>query len=106
MAVEFDEFERGYPPLTLSVLLDVVIGLVHNADDHEILPCKEALKANDAATLKAKIAQLKKIDSPVSCGALLGKLARLNRLNVYFPHMARPLLVSADPPPAKLRLID
>ena len=62
MAVEIDEFERGYPRLTLSLLLDVAIGVVNKADGQEILPFNDALKANDAAAQKAKIAQLKRID--------------------------------------------
>src|SRR5207244_274281 len=73
LAMDVDEFERGYPRLTLSILMDVVGACVAKAGGSEIKPYNPALQANDAAALKTQIGQLK-IDSPVSWRALLGKL--------------------------------
>lgn len=82
MAIELDEFERGYPRLTLSILMDVVGACVSKAEGAEIKPYNAPLQRDDAAALKRQISQIK-IDSPVSWRALLGKLARLNRLKVF-----------------------
>lgn len=82
LAIELDEFERGYPRLTLSIMMDVVGGVVSKAGGEEIDPYNAALRADDARALKAALGKLK-IDSPQSWRALLGKLARLNRLKVF-----------------------
>jgi DNA helicase HerA-like ATPase len=104
LAIEVDEFDRGYPRLRLQHLVDVVAGVVDVAEHQEVHPRSPELAANDAAELKRQIgSHLKKIDSPVSWRALLGKLARLNRLQVFdrpeaealrYSHLLRPGSVS------------
>ena len=91
IAVELDEFERGYPRLTLAHLLDVVGACVAKANGEDPQPRTPAFQANDAAALKKHLGMLKKIDAPISWRALLGKLARLNRLKVFDNAEARPL---------------
>jgi hypothetical protein len=105
LALELDEFERGYPRLTLSILLDVVAACVKAADKAEIAPYNDLLKVNDAAALKRQIGQIK-IDSPVSWRALLGKLARLNRLKVFDSDKAKPLAYKQLLRPGAVSLID
>jgi DNA helicase HerA-like ATPase len=105
LAVEVDEFERGYPRLTLSFLLDVVGACVAKAGGSEIEPHNAALQANDAAALKQQIAQLK-IDSPISWRALLGKLARLNRLKVFDSDKAKPLIYKQMLRPGTVSVVD
>lgn len=90
LALELDEFERGYPRLTLGMLMDVVGAAVAKADGAEPYPATLAFRAEDTAALKRQIAQLR-VDSPVSWRALLGKLARLNRLKVFDNQAVRPL---------------
>jgi uncharacterized protein len=97
IAMEIDEFESGYPLMTLSVLMDVVAACLRVAEapkkeerakegDHklELSPFNREL-----ATSKGKEVLLKRIflgakpDHAISWRALLGRLARLNRLKVF-----------------------
>jgi DNA helicase HerA-like ATPase len=95
--VELDEFESGYPRLTLSILMDVVAACLKVADT----PKKEDRKGDTESKVEftpfdrrlattAGIAALRKRiyagprpDSTVSWAALLGRLHRLNRLKVF-----------------------
>jgi DNA helicase HerA-like ATPase len=104
-ALEIDEFERGYPRLTLSILLDVVGACVARAGGAEISPHSPPLQVDDAAALKRQVGQLK-LDSPVSWRALLGKLARLNRLKVFDSDQAKPLAYKPMLRPGAVSVID
>ncbi|MGH3085712.1 MAG: ATP-binding protein [Rubrobacteraceae bacterium] len=84
LAVEFDEFERGYPRLTLSIMMDVVGACLAKADKSEINPHGKRLSSDKGK--EALVKRVKTTDLPgnaVSWRALLGRLARLNRLKVF-----------------------
>lgn len=84
LAVEFDEFERGYPRLTLSIMMDVVGACLAKADKSEITPYGKQLSSDKGK--EALVKRVKTTDLPgsaVSWRALLGRLARLNRLKVF-----------------------
>lgn len=107
LATELDEFERGYPRLTLSILLDVVGACVAKADGAEASPWNACLRVDDARALKTRLNQMvKKIDSPISWRALLGKLARLNRLKVFDAEAAKPLSYRPMLRPGSVSVID
>lgn len=96
IAMEIDEFERGYPRLRLEFMMDVVRACLAVADSK-----KEARNKSkdEAATFASKTAVLagpagqdalrKKIfsgsppDSAVSWRGVLGRLGRLERLKVF-----------------------
>jgi DNA helicase HerA-like ATPase len=94
IAMEFDEFERGYPRLTLRFMMDVVRSCLAVADSK-----KEGKGTNEGVTFTANTAELatpkgmeslrRKIfsgsrpDIPVSWRGLLGRLGRLERLKVF-----------------------
>ncbi|HEX5502613.1 MAG TPA: ATP-binding protein [Thermomicrobiales bacterium] len=108
LALELDEFERGYPRLTLQILMDVVGAVVAKVAGETIAPYHPALRADEAKALKARIGQLK-IDSPTSWRALLGKLARLNRLKVFDRDErsdAKPLVYTRLLEPGRVSVID
>jgi DNA helicase HerA-like ATPase len=105
LALEVDEFERGYPRLGLSFLLDVVGACVARASGGEIRPYNGALQKDDAVALKAQVAQMR-LDSPVSWRALLGKLARLNRLKVFDTPGVHPLIYKHLLQPGSVSVID
>lgn len=94
--VDIDEFERGYPRLTLSFLIDVVTACKDVADapkkergqDSEIAvelnPFNQVFKTPEGMrALKKRIAAAGKLDSPVSWRALLARLWQLHRLKVF-----------------------
>lgn len=105
LAIELDEFERGYPKLTLQFLMDVVGGVVARADDRDPSPSTPELRGQGLEALKRHISQIK-IDSPVSWRALLGKLARLRRLKVFDSSDAEPLDYRTMLMPGKVSVVD
>jgi len=108
LALEIDEFERGYPRLTLQLLLDVVGTVVRKADNLEPEPRWPVLRtAEGKEALTQQInAAIHRIDSPVSWRALLGKLARLNRLKVFDSDAAEPLRYKPLLRPGAVSVID
>jgi DNA helicase HerA-like ATPase len=84
IAIELDEFERGCPRLTLSLMMDVVGACLAVADKTNIAPYNPLLQTEQArAALKARISTLNIPSNVISWRALLGRLARLNRLKVF-----------------------
>jgi hypothetical protein len=94
IAMEIDEFERGYPRLTLEFMMDVVGACLAVADLKKEGKDKEdgvtfTPKTRQLATPEGKNALRKKIfsgprpDSAVSWRGVLGRLARLDRLKVF-----------------------
>jgi DNA helicase HerA-like ATPase len=97
IALEIDEFERGYPRLTLSFLIDVVkaCSLVAESPKKEdkAKGSEGAIEFHpfdrDLATsrgvdvLRTKIYSGSRPDNAISWRALLGRLGRLNRLGVF-----------------------
>jgi DNA helicase HerA-like ATPase len=95
IAMEIDEFERGYPRLTLSFMMDVVAACLKAAEskrergdnegaDVSITPWNQSLaNPKGKETLKKRIFSGQRFDSAVSWGALLGRLGRLARLKVF-----------------------
>lgn len=98
LALELDEFERGYPRLTLSLMMDIVAACLAVADKVPLVAEREGDAATGAAyapfndRLKdpAALAELQRLmktlnvpGNAISWRALLGRLARLNRLKVF-----------------------
>ena len=102
MAAELDEFDRGYPRLTLSLLLDVVGACHAKADrppkeggrgrakaEEDAEPCDFRLyntilaSTEGVKSLRTRMHAAKVQGNVISWRALLGKLGRLNRLKVF-----------------------
>jgi DNA helicase HerA-like ATPase len=84
LLIDLDEFERGYPRLTLSLMMDIVGACLAIADKAEIAPYNPRLQTDEAkAALKMRIHSLNVPGNAISWRALLGRLARLNRLKVF-----------------------
>jgi DNA helicase HerA-like ATPase len=120
LALEIDEFERGYPRLTLPLLLDVVAAAGRMAEGGsrdkseeapvEPLPCStpELRDTKGQQSLRRKLMAGGKLDSAVSWRALLGRLGRLNRLKVFDvdPGLARPLSYKPLLQPGMVSVLD
>ncbi|HZZ81443.1 MAG TPA: ATP-binding protein [Gemmataceae bacterium] len=115
LAMEVDEFERGYPRLTLSFLMDVVAACLRAADKKkddgekkEFHPFNACLATPEEATALRNRIYSERMDSPVSWGALLGRLGRLNRLKVFDNNEggARPLIYKNMLKPGTVSVID
>ena len=106
LALELDEFERGYPRLTPALLLDVVQACHDHADkppkesrsrkkeaepDREEVParksrprCKHLWTDKGQSELRTLIHSSNVPGNVISWRALIGRLARLNRLKVFY----------------------
>jgi DNA helicase HerA-like ATPase len=119
LAMEIDEFERGYPRLTLSLLLDVVAaagrlaeGSSKNKDQEESLTFSVmtpwlAMTAGQQS-LRKKLLSGARPDHAISWRALLGRLGRLNRLRVFDvpDRVARPLIYTDLLEPGRVSVLD
>ncbi|HEX4607226.1 MAG TPA: ATP-binding protein [Urbifossiella sp.] len=109
MALELDEFDRGYPRMTLSLLMDVVGACLVRAepkgdkkakktdaeDDAPPLaftPFSPVLKSPEAMRhLSTRLHAANPPGNVISWRALMGRLARLNRLKVFHDNHAGPV---------------
>jgi hypothetical protein len=104
LAMEIDEFERGYPRLTLSIMMDVVAACLRAAETKkggsdvepgtEFTPWSSLLNTDEGKkSLRTRIYGGQRLDGAVSWRALLGRLGRFNRLKVFdSPSKAAPPL--------------
>ena len=107
LALEIDEFERGYPRLTLRLLMDVVAACLAHVDQGEIAPSDPRLQTPEGMkALNARVNRESLPRFPASWRALLGKLARLNRLKVFDSPSARPLNYRDVLQPGEVSIVD
>jgi DNA helicase HerA-like ATPase len=109
MVMELDEFERGYPKMTLGLLMDVAQACLKRADSggggrkgrkaadddddpaFEVDPwSKELNTADGRAALKKRVHAANPPGNVISWQGLIGRLARLNRLKVFYTEGAGP----------------
>jgi DNA helicase HerA-like ATPase len=85
-----DEFERGWPRMTLSLLLDVVSTCHAAVNKTEFEPYNPILRADAGrASLKKHIKPKEMEGHAGSWGKLRGLLWRLHRLKVFDRHLAK-----------------
>lgn len=102
LAIELDEFERGYPRLTLSLLIDVASACLSRAErsgqerkraardeeDENVAtfePYTRELKTPEGRrALTTRVHAMQVPGNVISWRALLGKLWRLQRLKVFY----------------------
>ncbi len=90
MVTELDEFERGYPRLTLSMVIDVVGGIIAKGESggkkektEEFTPYTSEFRREDGKAFKQRMGQVEKVDSLISRRTLRSKLWPLHRLRVF-----------------------
>lgn len=128
MALEIDEFERGYPRVTLSLLIDIVRLCAQRAEPKAAKPkrgrsaedeadespafepwCRELKLPGALDHLNKRVHAANPPGSVVSWHALQGRLSRLNRLRVFFDETqdgVRPLKYAGLIRPGSLSVID
>ena len=114
IAMENDEFERGYPRLTLSILMDVVGACLRVAERGKEAEAKLELNPFDAKlrtsegieSLRKRIFAGSRPDSAVSWRALLGRLWRMHRLKVFDVVGVNPLNYKNLLKPGHVSIID
>jgi DNA helicase HerA-like ATPase len=109
IALELDEFERGYPRLTLPLMREIVRACLSIVEKKDLAPTHPQL-ATDAgkAALARRIAAVEIPGHVASWRALLGLLSRLDRLKVFDSERQgiRPLSYKALLRPGQVSVID
>lgn len=82
-ALELDEFEMGYPRMTLSHLIDVCGFFLHSLSGGEFEPFNGIFKSEQAKSKVKQRISVVQTSSEISWKALLGKLWRLHRTRVF-----------------------
>ncbi len=86
MAIEIDEFERGYPRLTLPLIMDVAGACLAVVAKTDVTPYSHHFQSDEARQkLVQRVHEANIPQSAVSWKALIGKLGRLNRIKVFDP---------------------
>jgi DNA helicase HerA-like ATPase len=124
LAMELDEFERGYPRLTLSLLIDVAGACLARAEkssrdskkttdeeDHgsDFRPYNACLATPEGrASLRTRTHAMHVRGNAVSWRALLGRLWRLHRLKVFYDEAdgVRPLTYADLLRPGQVSILD
>ncbi len=128
LVLELDEFSRGYPRLTLSLLIDVVGACLALADRPSksraptgrtklvegptvdlvgFTPSNPLLRTAEGLTaLRKRLHAMNVSGNAISWRALLGRLARLNRPKVFDRTNVRPLIYPNMLRPGSVSLID
>ncbi|VTR93592.1 Uncharacterized protein OS=Roseiflexus sp. (strain RS-1) GN=RoseRS_2256 PE=4 SV=1: DUF87 [Gemmata massiliana] len=128
LALDIDEFERGYPRVTIPLLIDIVRACALRAepkgdkkrsrkgseDDADDAPtfdpwCRELKAPGAVQALNKRMNAANPPGNTVSWHAVQGRLSRLNRLNVFFdeqPNSKRPMTHSEMLRPGALSVID
>lgn len=104
MVVELDEFERGYPRMTLRMLMDVVAACLERADsgggskkgkkaqteddeegdEYRVEPQSKAFNSTKGVSvIKKRVHTANPPKNAISWRGLMGRLGRLNRLKVF-----------------------
>jgi hypothetical protein len=109
LLIDLDEFERGYPRLTLSLMIDFVRACLAVADKTEFDPYDRRLQSDEAQkALKSRIHSMNLPGNTISWLALLSRLTRLNRIKVFDPasSSAPPLSYKALLQPGRVSVFD
>ena len=123
IALEVDEFDRGYPRMTLPMLMDVVGACLARADtggrksgkkddDEESLSVAPRVKEfgtpAGVAAIKKRVHAANPPGNAISWRGLLGRLARLARLKVFYDEGSgvRPLAYRDLLRPGRLSVVD
>jgi uncharacterized protein len=124
--MEFDEFERGYPRLTLSLLLDVVNACLAKAEKPKgegkkskgeeeeepkvvFTPFSKELKSPEGLrALQTRIHSMQVSGNPISWKALRSRLKRLSRLDVFYNEAegVKPIIYSQMLAPGRVSVVD
>jgi DNA helicase HerA-like ATPase len=123
LALEVDEFDRGYPRMTLPILMDIVGACLARADsggggrkgkkDEEDEPTFSP-RSRDLATpagieaIRKRVHAANPPGNAISWRAVLGRLARLVRLNVFYDEASgvRPIIYTELLRPGRLTVVD
>lgn len=89
--LELNEFDAGYPMMTLSYLIDIANFFLSSLTHNEFIPFNEGFKSEQARKVIEKRINVVQTNNEISWKALLGKLWRLKRLDIFDNPKAKPI---------------
>jgi DNA helicase HerA-like ATPase len=105
-AIELNEFETGYPRMTLSHLIDIGTFFLNKLAGTESEPFNTEFKSTPAqAQIKQRVGSVS-TNNEISWKTLLGKLYRLNRLRIFDNPTAKAIPFDQLVQPGRTSLID
>jgi DNA helicase HerA-like ATPase len=110
LLLRIDEFERGWPRLTLSLLLDVVGKCLATVSKTDFEPYNPVLRSEAGRASLDKHIKAKELTSASSWGKVKSLLWRMHRLKVFDRHLvkggARPLNYDRLIAPGQVSVVD
>lgn len=103
-AIQLDEFETGWPKLTLSMLIDVAGMILDRMNSKQLNPFNSIFK-NNMAKVEPRIAAVD-TSHEISWGALLSKLWQLSRTKVFDNTSAGAIPFTELIKPSQLTIVD
>lgn len=91
LALELNEFETGYPKMTLSHLIDMAGFFLAQISKADPAPFNDAFKVDPAQNMIIQRVAQVQTNNEISWKALLGKLWRLKRTGVFDSAAAMPM---------------
>lgn len=104
-AIDLDEFETGWPNLTLLLFIDVVTMIRNMVGKKEIAPYNPILKEHLNTKVKPRINTVE-TNSESSWSALQGKLMQLHRTNLFDNRNAQTIPYSELIQPGNMTIVD
>ena len=104
--LELNEFENGYPMMTLSYLIDIANFILSSLSHNEYEPFNEAFKSDQNRKIIEKRINVIQTNNEISWKALLGKLWRLKRLDIFDNPNAKPIPFDKLIAPNRTLIID
>jgi DNA helicase HerA-like ATPase len=104
--LDLNEFEAGYPKLTLSMLIDIATGFLNHLAKTEFEPYNTEFKDPQAKEKIAGRIGSVQTGNEISWKALLGKLWRLKRTNIFDNPGSKPIPFDKLIAPGRTVVID
>lgn len=106
LALELNEFEFGYPRLTLSHLIDIASFILNSLARNEYEPYNVEFKSEVAKRFIQQRISTIQTNNEISWKALLGKLWRLRRMDIFDNPSADPLRFDQMITPGRTIIVD
>jgi len=103
--IDIDEFETGWPKLTLSLLIDVAGMIKNRLASKELAPFDPVLKEQLTKFVKPRIMAVE-TNNEISWTALLAKLWQLQRTNLFDNRNAKAIPYSELIKPGNMTIVD
>jgi DNA helicase HerA-like ATPase len=104
--LELNEFENGYPMITLSYLIDIANFLLNSLTHNEFDPFNNEFKSDQARKIIEKRINVVQTNHEISWKALISKLWRLKRLSIFDNPNAKPIPFDKLINPGRTLIID